>query len=219
MRNRTRMLLRRVAELYPCIVVSGRAREDVLDKLGGVPIARVIGNHGADTDATQAARELVARWKADLEAELGAIAGLSIENKGLSLALHYRRSAEKTQARRRILAAAQRLKQCHCFGGKQVVNLVVAGSRNKGDAVAAERDRRHCNWALYVGDDENDEAAFALDGNIVSVRIGRKRSSKARYYLRTQAEIDELLDLLIRLRKPGLDGSQSTPLSTVLRFP
>jgi hypothetical protein len=53
-----------------------------------------------------------------------------------------------------------------------------------------------------VGDDDNDEDAFALGGNIVSVRIRRKLRSKAGYFLRTQTEIDELLELLIRLREP-----------------
>ena len=55
-------------------------------------------------------------------------------------------------------------------------------------------------WVLYVGDDDNDEDAFALDGNIVPVRIGRKRRSHARYYLHTQAEIDKLLELLVSAR-------------------
>ena len=54
----------------------------------------------------------------------------------------------------------------------------------------------------FVGDDENDEDAFALAGNVVPVRIGRKQRSHARYYLRTQTEIDELFDLLVRLRRP-----------------
>ena len=53
-----------------------------------------------------------------------------------------------------------------------------------------------------MGDDENDEDAFALEGNIVAVRIGRKLRSHARYYLRNQGEIDELLELLVRLRAP-----------------
>ena len=71
---------------------------------------------------------------------------------------------------------------------------------DKGEALATERDRMRCNWVLYVGDDENDEDAFALDGNIVPVRIGRKQHSHARYYLRTQAEIDQLLELLVGAR-------------------
>jgi len=35
-------------ETYPCVIISGRARSDVLDKLRGVKVARVIGNHGAE---------------------------------------------------------------------------------------------------------------------------------------------------------------------------
>ena len=80
------------------------------------------------------------------------------------------------------------------------MNLVVDRAPHKGDALAAERDRLGCDWVLYVGDDDNDEDAFALDGNVVPVRIGRKRDSHARYYLRTQAEIDELLELLRGMR-------------------
>jgi len=87
-------------------------------------------------------------------------------------------------------------------GGKQVVNLVVEQALDKGDALAAERDRLACNWVLYVGDDENDEDAFALSGNIISVRIGRKQRSHARYYLGTQVEINELIALLVMLREP-----------------
>jgi trehalose-6-phosphatase len=73
---------------------------------------------------------------------------------------------------------------------------------DKGDALAAERDRLACNWVLYAGDDENDEDAFALSGNIISVRIGRNQRSHARYYLGTQVEIDELIALLVMLREP-----------------
>ena len=123
-----------------------------------------------------------------------------MEDKGISLAVHYRQSPQKAEARRRILAAARTSRDVRVFGGKQVVNLVPDDAPHKGDALAAERDRLGCNWVLYVGDDENDEDAFALAGNIVPVRIGRKQRSHARYYLRTQTEIDDLLDLLVRLR-------------------
>jgi len=203
MRVRTRKLLGRLAALYPCVVVSGRARSDVLSKLGAVKLARVIGNHGAETEAaTRSARRLVGRWKATLERELGPLPGLWMEDKGVSLAVHYRQSPHKAQACRLVLAAAQKLADVRVYGGKQVVNLVSLRAPHKGDALAAERSRLGCKWVLYVGDDENDEDAFALAGNVVPVRIGRKQRSHARYYLRTQAEIDELLDLLVRLRAP-----------------
>ena len=202
MRVHTRNLLRRLASLYPCIVVSGRARADVLDKLSGVNVSQVIGNHGAETGTTIEPRQQIDQWLAALELELGAVVGVWVEDKGISLAIHYRQSVQKADARRRILAGTRNLRHAHVFGGKQVVNVTPDGAPNKGDALAAERDRLGCNWVLYVGDDDNDEDAFALGGNIVSVRIRRKLRSKAGYFLRTQTEIDELLELLIRLREP-----------------
>jgi trehalose 6-phosphate phosphatase len=201
LRIRTRNLLSRLAALYPCIIVSGRARADVLGKLSGVPVSRVIGNHGAETATTIKSRHLMDQWLAALKLELGPVLGLWVEDKGMSLAIHYRQSVQKTDARRRILAAARKLKDAQVFGGKQVVNVVLDSAPNKGDALAAERTRLGCNWVLYVGDDDNDEDAFALSGNIVSVRIRRKLRSHARYYLRAQAEIDDLLELLVRLRE------------------
>ncbi|MGA2833772.1 MAG: trehalose-phosphatase [Terracidiphilus sp.] len=202
MRARTENLLRRLALLYPCLIVSGRARADVLRRMSGVHVAQVIGNHGAETGSPSRPHHRVDRWKAALELELGPVPGLWVEDKGISLAIHYRQTARKADARRRILAATRKLERARVFGGKQVVNVVGDGVPNKGDAVAAERDRLKCTWVLYVGDDENDEDAFALCGNMVPVRIGRKLRSHARYFLRAQKEIDNLLELLLRLREP-----------------
>ena len=203
MREKTRILLSCLAAQHPCVIVSGRARADLLGKLGSVKVTRVIGNHGAETEATgQTPRRRAPQWKRSLALEVATLPGVWLEDKGLSLTLHYRQSPQKAEARRRILAATRDLKQVRVFGGKQVVNVVPDKAPNKGVALAVERDRLGCNWVLYVGDDENDEDAFALDGNIVPVRIGRKPRSRARYYLRTQAEIDKLLELLVLLGEP-----------------
>jgi hypothetical protein len=81
-------------------------------------------------------------------------------------------------------------------------------------ALTAERDRLGCDWVLYVGDDKTDEDAFALCGNIVPVRIGLSQRSHARYYLRTQSEIDRLLAVLVRKNKPvstALVGQELSP--------
>jgi len=203
MRDQTRTLLRRLAALYPSVIVSGRSRADLLGRLRGVKVARVIGNHGAETEATtRIPRRRVEQWKAALELALGAIPGLWVEDKDFSLAVHYRQSPRKTEASRRILAAARNLEQVRVVGGKQVVNLVLDSAPDKGDALAVERDRLGCSCVLFVGDDETDEDAFALHGNVVPVRIGRKQHSHARYYLRKQMEIDTLLEMLVLLRAP-----------------
>lgn len=202
MRDRTRDLLARLATLYPCVIISGRARADLLDKLRRVKVARVIGNHGAETESPiRKWRGAIARWKQALEPALRGIPGAWVEDKGLSLAVHYRQSPPSSRARRKIFAAARDLRNARVFGGKRVVNVMPQGARQKGGALAAERRRLKCDWVLYLGDDQNDEKAFALDGDVVPVRIGQARHSLARYYLRTQAEIDKLLKHLIALRE------------------
>jgi trehalose 6-phosphate phosphatase len=201
MRVRTRELLGRVAGLYPSVIVSGRSRADLLTKLGGIKVASVIGNHGAETGAaTIGSRALVEGWIAALESRLGPSPGLWLEDKGLSVAVHYRQCPAKAEIRRRVLEATRDLPEVRVLGGKQVVNLMLACAPDKGEALATERAKHGCDWVLYVGDDENDEDAFALSGNVVPVRVGRKQRSNARYYLTKQAEIDELLHLLVQLR-------------------
>ena len=203
--TQTRVLLCQLAALYPCVIVSGRARADLLERLAGIHVERAIGNHGAEMEVAPSGptTPMVAEWKASLTRELGVIPGLWVEDKGLSLAVHYRHSSHKPEVRRRILTAARNLAHVRIVGGKQVVNLMPDRATNKGEAVAAERERLKCDWTLFVGDDENDEDAFALDGNVVGVRVGRKVRSHARYYLRTQAEVDRLLEHLVQLRAPA----------------
>jgi trehalose 6-phosphate phosphatase len=209
MRERTRLLLERLATLYPCVILSGRSRADVLNKLGGLAVERVIGNHGAEVDGTAfRVRQYIETWKVALIKKIQSLPGLWVEDKGFSLAVHYRQSPRKAEARRHVLKAAQDLEHVRVFGGKQVVNLVLDSAPGKGDALASERDRLNCTWVLFVGDDQNDEDAFALDGKIIAVRVGRNQRSRARYYLRSQAEIDKLLEVLISLRTASEAGNR-----------
>jgi trehalose 6-phosphate phosphatase len=202
MRPRTRELLKRLSRLYPCAIFSGRSRADLRGKVQGSGIRDLAGNHGAEPSARSSAalRRKVAHWKTVLKSGIDDMPGVWIEDKGISLAVHYRQQPNKQAARRRIMRALASLDGVHAVGGKQVINLVAADAPHKGQALAAARDRLKCDWVLYVGDDDNDEDAFALSGNTVPVRVGQKRASKARYYLRNQAEMDTLLEALIGLR-------------------
>jgi trehalose 6-phosphate phosphatase len=197
----TETLLCRLAELYPCIVVSGRARVDVLSKLRCAHLEAVIGNHGAEGEATLSAeRERVQAWAEAVAKEIKPLPGAWVENKGLSLAVHYRQAKSKVKARRLALEAARKLEGAFVLPGKQVINVIPQNAPNKGDAVENERKRLNCSRVLFAGDDDNDEDVFALGNGTIGVRIGRKKDSKAGYYLHSQAEIDSLLETLIALR-------------------
>jgi trehalose 6-phosphate phosphatase len=204
MRRTTRRLLAEVARLYPCVVVSGRSQADVGRRLAGIELCAVIGNHGLEPwRASGALRRRVGRWRAALAGPLGSLSGVELEDKGFSLAIHYRRSREKQKALAAILRALSTLRGIRVIGGKQLVNVVPAGMPHKGMALERERKRLRCDAALYVGDDVTDEDVFALErsGRLLAIRVGATRGSRAAYCLRSQAEIDELLRVLATARR------------------
>jgi trehalose 6-phosphate phosphatase len=203
MRARTKRLLGRVAKRYPCVVISGRARADARARLDGVGVRAVIGNHGAETrnGVNGFARE-VRRWRPRLAAELDGLQGVIVEDKVHSVAIHYRSARQKRKAREAALRAASSLGPVRVVGGKQVVNVLPRGAPHKGHALERERDRLHCDTAIYVGDDDTDEDVFGLDqpGRLLTIRVGAKQASQAAYCLRDQRQVDSLLAALARLR-------------------
>lgn len=203
MRASTRRLLKRASRLYPCVVITGRSKADALGRLRNIEVCRVVGNHGAEPSPdAEAMRRRVRRWLPLLKARLSRRQGVVVEDKGFSVSVHYRQARDRSATRRAVLAAAGSLKDVRLVGGKLVVNLLVPDAPHKGLALERERSRFACDTVIYVGDDITDEDVFELDrpGQLLSIRVGRTRTSAAPYYLRNQAEIDRLLETLIVLR-------------------
>jgi trehalose 6-phosphate phosphatase len=92
-------------------------------------------------------------------------------------------------------------------GGKLVINFLVPDAPHKGVALERERSHLGCDTVIYVGDDETDEDVFQIDrpGQLLSIRVGRKRTSAAPYYIRNQTEIDRILRALVAARGAQLD--------------
>lgn len=207
MRARTRALLAKVCHLYPCAVLSGRSRDDVERRLDGLPVRHIIGNHGLEPgEHIELFEREVTEIKPQLEAALRGCAGVDIEDKRFSLAIHYRRSRRKREARRVIHDAVAKLtRPMRVVPGKLVVNVVPEHAPHKGDALVRLRAHSGADTAIYIGDDVTDEDVFALDqpGRLLSIRVGRSRGSAAAYYLRDQREIDPFLARLAKLRAEG----------------
>ena len=188
-------------------IVSGRPLEDLRPRVEGA-VTFLIGNHGVQgsrggSRMLHQAHDLCRVWISELEKfedEFSA-AGIGVEDKIYSLTLHYRQSKSPKRARELAVQAAAKLVPApRLVFGKAVVNVIPPGSPHKGSALVSLMQRLRCAAALYVGDDDTDEDVFALqDERILSVRIGRKSLSAARYYLRRQSEIEALLEYLLRL--------------------
>jgi trehalose 6-phosphate phosphatase len=206
LKDSTRHLVAAVAALYPTAVISGRARKDVAARLRGLPLYEIIGNHGLEPalghNRASNDRSRVAHWLRRLHGDLDDHPGIEIEDKGLSLAVHYRRSRAKRRAQVAIAASVAQLGPLRVLGGKQVVNLLPKGAPDKGQALLAVVKRAGCDKAIYVGDDDTDEDVFALDdpGQLLTIRVGRNFQSQASYYLRHRGEVEILLRTLRDVR-------------------
>ena len=202
----TRAALDRLRRWCATAVITGRSRDDVLGRLG-VAVDYAVGNHGIDglPGAERETRECVAvsrGWLVQLrdgEALRALDAGLLLEDKGVSLSVHYRQARDPGRARAELpplfggLDPAPRI-----VTGKMVFNLLPPAAVDKGTALLRLLELAGAEAGLYVGDDVTDEDVFRLhQPDLLTVRVGRDEGSRARLYLRAPSEIPRLIDGLI----------------------
>ena len=200
LRPSTRELLRRVAERYPTVVLTGRSRKDAAARLRGIGLAGIVGNHGLETGARhERARACVRRWMTALAHQLPA-SGVSVEDKGETMAIHFRGARHPAETRRLIARALATLSpRPRIVGGKALFNVLPDVGVHKGTALRHQMRLRRARRAVFVGDDLTDEDVFRLprSAGVVTVRVGRSRRSLARFSIPSQRYIDDLLRALI----------------------
>jgi trehalose 6-phosphate phosphatase len=203
MRTTTRRLLRAVAERYPCVIISGRRRADISRRIENIPLWHVAGNHGVEPwGENEIFASRVRAWTGPLKDQLAGFEGVILEDKTYSLTVHYRHARQKRRAVKAIRNAVDKLKGARIMGGNHAVNIVPRGAPDKGVALERVRNLLVCDTVVYVGDDDTDEDAFraAHPDRLLAVRIGPKRGSRARHWLRSQDDMDEFLRKLLELR-------------------
>jgi trehalose 6-phosphate phosphatase len=202
MRSATRRLLTLVARAYPTVVISGRALADVTEMLRRVPLWYIYGNHGLEPsnpprDMTSNTREWVAQLNARIPAELG----VRLEDKGHTLTLHFRGVRDRTSALAAIEQAVETLPDVSILRGNEAINVLPRGGGDKGMALSQALNTFACHQAIYVGDEDTDEAAFAVGGHrTLAIRVEPSTHSHARYHLGSQVDIDRLLRTLLDIR-------------------
>lgn len=214
--------LARLSSLACVAVISGRARADLAARLPA-GVRYVVGNHGNEGLPGEDARthaSLVGcckAWLAQL-ARMGAtgaqrpqLAGVFIEDKGVTLSLHYRHCADHAQAASLLNECVARLSPpALAIPGQMVINLLPPGSRTKRHALLALMRDSGCGQALYLGDDDTDELVFmGAPRHWLTVRVGVCEVSHARYQLRDPSEVTRLMTLAIRRR--AAQGREAQP--------
>ena len=229
MPERTKELLQALVQQPRVVIgiISGRALDDLRSKVDveGVTYA---GNHGLEIEgpevvfvnpSAEMARSTVQRLHRDLSRALAGIEGVVIEDKGLTLSVHYRLvDAEKTDHVKsvfdEIVSGMSATDRIRTTAGKKVLEVRPDVDWDKGKAISLLLDRQVDAEGegevlpVFLGDDVTDVDGFSAveERGGISVFVGDEvENSVARYFLRSPAEVEQFLRQLLDLIEAG-DG-------------
>ncbi|HEY0673213.1 MAG TPA: trehalose-phosphatase [Longimicrobiales bacterium] len=197
-------------------LISGRGLKDLVARVG-IANLYYAGNHGLeihgpDLDDTVpgalALQVKVQRCRAALEAAVADIPGAHVEDKQLSLSVHYR-MVDDPGDQRRVEQTVRRVFERHPDGlrlttGKRVLEVRPDIDWHKGkallyiiDEIASVRGPEML--PLFVGDDKTDEDGFAaLPAGGAGVLVGDPDAhTAAGCYVRSPHEAVEMLERLL----------------------
>jgi trehalose 6-phosphate phosphatase len=204
--------LQQLREHFPIAVISGRRVADVHQRLGFEPHF-LVGNHGAEDPSLPPQEDLAQALDPLRQRLLQAArslqqAGVLVEDKHYSIALHYRLAVDQKLAQEVIqdVLAPLRLRpslakdSLHIFGGKKVVNVMAASAPNKADAISRLVQQLQSEALVFVGDDINDEPVFERsEPGWLTIKVGLEdHQSKAQFFLGSGHDIGALLDAIER---------------------
>lgn len=166
----TRAELVRLVERYAVVaVVSGRAGEDVRERVGVEGVV-CVGSHGLELEPQ------AERWRRTLAAfaEDAPWPQDEIEPKGLAVAFHFRGEGDEEAAIRALDAIAESAREQGLVAryGRKILEVLPPVGSHKGTAVRRLLEERGLGRALAAGDDTTDLDSFAaLDELEVAVRV------------------------------------------------
>lgn len=208
-----RAVLRALSAKAPRVsvaVVSGRSVAQLRRLLGPAAGLYLVGTHGVELVGPRggrrrladvgAARPELARLRAWLRSNVPPRAGFLVEDKGWSIALHYRKADPQAAAalcRSFKRFVARETPALRLSAGKMVVEAV-ARAANKGAALRALRRLVGADaTAVYFGDDMTDEDAFGAVGpRGISVLVGERAPTRARFRVDGPGAVLQLLKKL-----------------------
>ena len=153
-------------------LVSGRPAAFLAER-ASVPGVDLYGSYGVEhwTDGAVQVLPEVERWRPvvrdardRLAHELGDVVGLHLEDKGLAVAVHWRRTTDPTAAEARVTAAVADVcadTGLHPEPGKMVAELRPPVQQDKGTALRRIVAAARLDVVAYAGDDRGDLPAFA----------------------------------------------------------
>ncbi len=201
--------------------ISGRSLKDIKNRIK-IKNGIYSGNHGLEIEGpnikfkplVSPRYQMIIRYiKEALNKKVSSISGAFIEDKGVSLSLHYRLVPRGKWALLRnifnevvnpyLVRGKISIKK-----GKMVLEVAPSYKWNKGDTVMwllkkHEFALKRAKFIpIYIGDDLTDESAFkALKNKGLTICVGKTKLSEARYYLKNPGETAEFLERVLEIQQ------------------
>lgn len=210
------------AQLTLTAVVSGRATEDVYQRVG-LPGLVYIGNHGMEK--WQDGKVIVSPTAAAYQDNLGAatpeikqmlVAGMRFEDKGATISVHYRQTSHPEEVAKELTPAMQSIAEkhgLHLTQGRMVFEFRPPVKIDKGTAFEELIKTYQLEAVFYLGDDTTDVAAFITArqlrerGQCLSYGLGVASQgtpqavlTRADYLIQEVAGVESFLDWLSKAR-------------------
>ncbi len=202
---------------FVCII-SGRAVDQLMGFIGlkGVVLA---GNHGMEiagpnisyvNDGALRAKPLLGEIAEMLKWKLSDFEGVLVEDKGLTVSVHYRMVPAKRQPslKRFFYREMERFLASNLIvvtRGKRVLEVRPNVVWNKGCAVEwilaylSDHLLKEKHYPIYMGDNETDEDAFRTlkDRGLTVLVSPQKRASDAAYFIKSVEEAYQFLGFFV----------------------
>jgi trehalose-phosphatase len=200
-------------------VVSGRSLRDLaaLSRLPGE--VRLVGSHGTEFDFGYVERidpeqaELRTRLGAELKAMTQNMAGVRLEQKPASIAVHIKLAERDgvTHLIDDIRSGPSTWNGVHAIFGRDVIELSVVAP-DKGSAVDTLRTQMSASAVIFFSDDSTDEDVFLkLAGPDLGVKVGLG-DTQAHHRVDDPNMAVGALDFLTECRRRWLFGEHAVPI-------
>ncbi|MBF0313749.1 MAG: trehalose-phosphatase [Oligoflexia bacterium] len=185
------------------LILTGRSNSSAKKIIGNLP-CHLIGNHGLEADFIH--KNLKQRWIdrcRKIINELNDILPVDdyfIEDKKYSISIHDKDKTNHKQFKKKILTILAPIltSKDRIILGKNVINIMPTDKIDKGTTLMTVKRLYKSDFVIFAGDDCTDEDVFKINkSNVITVKIGLKRNSCARFYLKEQKEINRFLKTLI----------------------
>lgn len=194
------------------VIISGRQLIDVKSRVGIID-SDYVGNHGLEweVNGNYETYDLDENIYSSLEKSKYLFRdlskdypGVTIEDKKLSLSIHYRALLDVDQVKfkksfYKILEGSSVVRYLNFVEGKKVIDVRPKIDWNKGRAAGMIRKKYNDQLTIAIGDDVTDEDLFKQFPEGISIKVGLSETSAADYFIMDTREVARFIHFLSSL--------------------